>query len=221
MGDEVTAYYNQLARNYDEDRFGNTYGKYIHKQEKEFLIQHLSGKTTLNMGCGTGRFMEYALYGLDISNQMLNVAEEKFPSKSFCHGDADNTPFEKHFFDDIFCLHVLMHLPQQKMLSVLDESYRILKSGGSLIVDFPSARRRKLLGFHKQDWHGASAYTIDQLKILTNPQWTIKQYSGILFLPIHRIPKSIRKFLISIDSWLCRSFFKDYASYMIVVLEKR
>lgn len=220
MNQEVTAYYNKLAAEYDETRFGNSYGKYIHKQEKAFLQQHLSGRETLSLGCGTGRFMEYAGYGLDISSEMLKVAQEKFPSKSFFNGDADNTPFEALFFDDIFCLHACMHLPESKMLSILKEAHRILKKGGSLIVDFPSARRRKLLGFQQRDWHGASAYTIDQLQTIF-AGWSVQQYRGILFLPIHRIPRWMRKFLIIIDSWLCRSFLKSYASYTIVILKKQ
>ena len=37
MKQEITAYYNDLAKDYDEDRFANTYGAYINKQEQEFL----------------------------------------------------------------------------------------------------------------------------------------------------------------------------------------
>jgi hypothetical protein len=37
MKTNILNYYNHLAKTYDENRFGNSYGKYIDEQERAFL----------------------------------------------------------------------------------------------------------------------------------------------------------------------------------------
>ena len=37
MKTSILKYYDNLAANYDENRFGNSYGKYIDQQERSFL----------------------------------------------------------------------------------------------------------------------------------------------------------------------------------------
>lgn len=221
MEKNIKDYYDKLASTYDIDRFANSYGQYIHRQEDDFLKKHLSSIITLNLGCGTGRFMEYADYGLDISNDMIIEALIKFPNKLFFVDDADKTNFENNFFNNIFCLHVFMHLPKDKALSVIKESYRILKNKGLFIFDFPSLKRRNILKHKPTNWHGASAYSISEIYDLIKDDWILKCYSGLLFFPIHHIPAWIRKFLLKIDSIICNSFLKEYASYLIIVLEKK
>ncbi len=221
MSQNVKEYYNELAPTYDENRFGNTYGQYIHKQEEYFLRKHLKQHNTLSLGCGTGRFMELANSGLDISEAMVSEAQKKFKEKHFVVSDADRTPFENNAFDEIFCLHVFMHLSREKADALMIESGRILAKGGHFIFDFPSERRRRFLRKQKEGWHGASAYSIETLKESIRKDWNLQTYSGILFLPIHRMPRWSRKFFLKLDYLLCNSFLKEYASYLIVKLEKK
>lgn len=221
MPQSVQEYYSQLASTYDENRFGNTYGQYIHKQEGYFLGKHLKKNNTLNLGCGTGRYMEFADCGLDISQEMIHEAQKKFPEKKFAVSDGDHMPFEDHTFNEIFCLHVFMHLSQEKAIGLISESNRILQKGGHFIFDFPSKKRRNFLRKKHTSWHGASSYTIEELKAMTKNEWNLKVYSGILFLPIHQMPKWSRKFFLKLDHLLCNSFFKEYASYLIIDLEKK
>jgi ubiquinone/menaquinone biosynthesis C-methylase UbiE len=221
MNKNIRHYYNDLATTYDTDRFGNSYGQYLHKQEALFLNKHLTGQKTLNLGCGTGRFMEFATIGLDISQEMIGVAQSKFPNKSFFVSDATQMPFENNAFNAIFCLHVFMHLPTEKAIEILTEVGRILPQGGQFIVDFPSLKRRNGLGTRPQSWHGGSAYSIEMIEKLITKDWLLTTYEGILFLPIHRMPTWLRPFLRALDSWLCNSFLKQYASYLIISLEKK
>ena len=60
---DITCYYDQLAKEYDSDRFANSYGKYIHAQESKVLDRYLNKSETdynLDLATGTGRFLEYA-----------------------------------------------------------------------------------------------------------------------------------------------------------------
>ena len=218
----ILEYYDSLASRYDVDRFGNSYGRFVHKQEMLFLERNLlKEKRTLDLGCGSGRFLSFASIGLDFSPKMIQVAKQKFPVKELKVSDAENTGFETGYFDQIFSLHVFMHLSKGKTERVLNETCRILRTGGRFIFDFPSAKRRNLINFSRENWHGANDYSIQELKKSTAENWIIRSYSGILFIPIHRLPRFLRKFLLPLDSWLCKSFLKEYSSYLIVVLEKK
>jgi SAM-dependent methyltransferase len=186
-----------------------------------FLNKHLTGQKTLNLGCGTGRFMEFATIGLDISQEMIGVAQSKYPNKFFFVSDATQMPFENNAFDSIFCLHVFMHLPTEKAIEIVAEAGRVLPKGGQFIVDFPSLKRRNLFGTRPQSWHGGSAYSIEMIEKLVTKDWLLTTYEGILLLPIHRMPIWLRPFLWRVDSWLCNSFLKQYASYLIISLEKK
>ncbi|MFN5417811.1 MAG: class I SAM-dependent DNA methyltransferase [Flavobacteriia bacterium] len=219
--EQIHQYYNKIAKIYDEDRFENSYGKYIHQQETAFLNKNLKGNSILSLACGTGRFMEFAHIGVDVSEEMIQVAQEKFPSKKFENCDASKTNFQNEEFDSIFSFHLFMHLEKSKALEIFEEANRILAQKGQFIFDFPSAKRRKILKRKADNWHASTSYSIEEIKKSLDSNWKLIHYAGVLFFPIHRFPKKLRPFFIRLDNLLCKSFFKEYASYLIVVFEKK
>ena len=40
QNENIHSYYQELAKDYDSDRFANTYGSYIHQQEEKFLLKY-------------------------------------------------------------------------------------------------------------------------------------------------------------------------------------
>lgn len=218
---EIVHYYNDLASTYDEDRFDNSYGKFIDSQERKILDQLLINQDglILDLACGTGRLLNYASIGVDASAQMLAVAKRKFPKKTFLQNEADTINLAENSIDTIISFHFFMHLDQNKINQVLEESNRILKGNGRIVFDIPSRKRRNLLGYKKENWHGASSLNITDLK--SNPNFTVKKTYGLLFFPIHRFPDFCRKFLVPLDSFLANSFLKEYSSYLIIELEKK
>lgn len=219
----IKEYYNNLAVEYDSDRFDNTYGQYIDRQEKKIirnLLKTNSKDKTLDLACGTGRFLEFAKYGVDISPQMLREARKKHPDCELFEGSALQTPFKDNLFETILSFHFIMHLNADTTTQFLKETHRVLQKRGRLIFDFPSKDRRTLVNYKAENWHAANDFTVDEILNLTDG-WILKKQYGILFFPIHRCPSSLRKLLISVDTLLCRSFIKRYASYQIVVLEKK
>lgn len=223
MDTPVKEYYNQLAPKYNADRFGNSYGRYIDRQEKATLSKLFDGhkpNKTLDMGCGTGRFLEFADFGIDISPEMLAVAREKYPQKQLFVESATHTHFADAVFQRITSFHMFMHLDRQTSAAVLDEAHRILQKGGQFVFDVPSRKRRRLTQYKAANWHGANDFTLHEIKEIAGEKWKIRQYYGVAFFPIHRVPAPFRGGLIGLDNLLCRSFLKTYASYLIFVLEK-
>lgn len=219
--DHIQYYYNSLAPDDDMARFGNSYGRHLHKQENALLQKYLSDGLTLNLGCGTGRLMEYADYGIDISTAMLDKASSRFPGQQFILCDAEETCFENESFDQVFSTHLFMHLSKQKTAAIIQEAGRVLKKGGIFVFDFPSKKRRAIHNKSLPGWHAANTYSIKEIKQLTQDNWMLKTYAGVMHLPVHRMPEWLRPDLLKFDSMLCRSFLKEYASYLFVVLEKR
>ena len=213
-----TTYYNQIATEYDDSRFANTYGQFIDQQEKLVMKNLLNGipkDNILDLGCGTGRFLEFANYGVDASLEMLHIAKNKFPDKQLFVENGTKTHFDNDRFDIVFSFHVLMHLDENIIIEILNEAYRVLKKGGRLIFDIPSKKRRNLVHYKSGDWHGATGFSVDEIRGLCQEKWRLLDHQGVLFFPIHRVPQKLRKGMIKADSFLCRSFLKEYSSYLI------
>jgi len=200
--EEINQYYNAIAKDYDASRFSNSYGKYINSQENRILKKHItqeSIESNLDIACGTGRFLNYTGYGLDISSEMVKIAKDRFPTKNIVLGDAEKLPYDNECFENIISFHLFMHLNMDVMEKIFSETSRVLKKDGLFIFDVPSLKRRKITGYN----------------------WSIACFYGVAFFPIHRIPKKIRKFFIAIDNFLCSSFLKEYSSHLIFVLRKK
>jgi ubiquinone/menaquinone biosynthesis C-methylase UbiE len=219
---EIINYYDNLAQNYDYDRFTNSYGKFIDRQERKILNKLFSKKDelVLELACGSGRLLNYAVYGVDGSQEMIKIAQQKYPNKEIFYSDAEILPFENNSFDAIISFHFFMHLDKEKLLKILEECSRVLKPGGRLIFDIPSARRRKLLAYNKDGWHGNLALSKADITKL-HPKFVVKRSFGLLFLPIHRIPNKIRMRLIGVDFLFANSFLKKYSSYHVYEMIKK
>lgn len=221
MKNGILDYYNSLAKTYDENRFGNSYGQYIDQQEKNFLTAFFRNKKysrILDLGCGTGRLLDFATHGTDFSIKMLNIAKEKYPGKVLLKGEISKIPFDDEF-DCIFCFHVIMHQTKIETKLFLNECHQKLNKSGILLFDYPTKSRRKAIS-PQEDWHAGNRFNTAEILQFSEGQWKLKNTKGILLFPIHRLPKSIRKYFLLPDILLCKTFLKRWASYHIAVLEK-
>jgi SAM-dependent methyltransferase len=222
QADPVVAYYDRLAGCYHQDRFGNSYGRYLDAQERRLLRRWLApyrGGAILDLACGTGRLMDLATHGLDASPAMVRLAQAKHPGKTICCARAVDVARLQTQFDAIFCLHLLMHLAPAEIETLLRACFGQLRSGGAMIFDVPSAWRRKLTGFRPASWHAGTALTRREIALLGGPRWRFKAARGILFCSIHRLPPGIRPLLRPLDDLIGATPLKSLCSYLVCCLE--
>ena len=221
---QVTDYYDSIADTYDESRFANTYGRFIDSQERRVLDKLLgpaSNRNVLEMACGTGRLTHYATHALDASENMMSHARERHPDVKFTHASATDTGLPDAMFDAIFSFHLLMHLDTGTIKQIFREAHRLLKPSGMLVVDIPSRKRRELLHHKQQSWHGATHLDAREMAQLAEG-FELKSSHGIMLLPVHKLPKCVRKPLKSMDFALANcSFIKPYSSYLVHEFTKK
>lgn len=93
----------------------------------------------LDIGCGNGRLaaaipvVHYT--GLDLSSQLLTIAQQRFPNHTFVHGSILQLPFPDAQFDVVACVATLQHIPSAEYRrQALAEINRVLKPGGTLFM---------------------------------------------------------------------------------------
>ena len=221
--DPVKNYYDSIANEYDQSRFANSYGQYIHEQERTVLAKHadkIDRQNCLDLACGTGRFLDLASAGADISEEMLRIARAKHPDKELIQASATQLSFQDRSFSSVISFHLLMHLEKTEIALVLKEVHRVTKPGGFFIFDIPSSSRRKLLRHKREGWHGSTAMNKNEVQSMCADQWEIQAVEGICLLPIHRINSRSRQKWIEFDTFLSATFLKSWCSYNIYVLKK-
>lgn len=127
--------YNLIAEDYSRTR-----GKVW--EELKFLKEYvISREKILDLGCGNGRLyelfeeMSVDYYGVDISEKLIEIAKSRHPKDKFQVADALSLPFPDNFFDKIFSIAVLHHIPSEKLkIQFLKEAKRVLKPNGLLIL---------------------------------------------------------------------------------------
>jgi len=101
-------------------------------------------KRILDIGIGNG-FIEELLsknkniqiFGNDISDLAIKNAKNKF-SGNFRMESIYNMKYPKNFFDAIFVLEVLEHIPPSKIFPVLKRIKNVLKKIGTVILSVPT-----------------------------------------------------------------------------------
>ncbi|PQJ34594.1 hypothetical protein BSZ35_08270 [Salinibacter sp. 10B] len=97
----------------------------------------------LDIGCAYGWELNALsnkadrLVGIDIDEAALAQAREQYPHLTFLSCNATDLPFDDHEFDVVILSEVLEHVGEENKQLVIDEAYRVLASGGRLILTGP------------------------------------------------------------------------------------
>lgn len=108
-----------------------------------FLLPKVQNKVVLDLGCGTGKFMQkfYKVtakyYGLDLSSKQLEIAKKKVKDGNikFICSSAENIPLSDNSIDVIISTWVLgTILETDRRNKVLEEMKRVLKKDGNIYL---------------------------------------------------------------------------------------
>ena len=118
---------------------------------KRGLKKHLSQKNkkakVIDIATGTGRTLqqiqsalpEVELHGLDLSGSYLKQASKYLCSRSgdlvqLTKGNAENMPYSSSSFQALTCVFLFHELPRDARQNVLNECFRLLQPGGTLVL---------------------------------------------------------------------------------------
>jgi ubiquinone/menaquinone biosynthesis C-methylase UbiE len=117
------------------------YKKIPSESSKKFL-ENASGKV-LDLGSGSGRHLTKIkngkMYMLDVSNEMLKLAQDKADKEGIeietAHSSMTEIPFEDEFFDSAISISALHCVEgEENRKKSVEELYRVLKKGGEVYI---------------------------------------------------------------------------------------
>lgn len=166
-------YYNSTAEKYDHWHTETASAKVVDAwnfANLQKFIKKEKVNTCLDIASGTGRLSEKLLAiadkvcGVDLSVEVLKIAQTKYPQIEFKLGESINLPYEDNYFDLVVINGSLHHF--FAMDKTFAEAFRVLKPGGYFVVlGEPNAN------YHK--WHNPFFYLWIASRLLINAALSI------------------------------------------------
>ncbi len=164
------------AEAYAKLEFPGTY--YLaYRDLPEIIFEHVTGRKTLDFGCGTGRstrFLQklgFQAVGVDISRDMIGKAKEIDPAGDYrLVEDGNLGEFEDSAFDLVLSVFTFDNVPTlEKKLGNFREIRRLLKSEGRMVnlVSSPEIYTHEWASFSTKDFpENRKARSGDKVRII-------------------------------------------------------
>ncbi|HEV8601031.1 MAG TPA: class I SAM-dependent methyltransferase [Patescibacteria group bacterium] len=139
---DLKATYNKIARDWFNDHKESDWWS---ESALKFLNYLSKGDKILDVGCGGGLKSKYLgklgfkVVGIDFSEEMIKIAKEHYPEGEFYVKDIKK-PIDLGSFDAIFAQAVLLHIPKNEVIKVLENLMNILKPAGYLFLSVKEQR---------------------------------------------------------------------------------
>jgi ubiquinone/menaquinone biosynthesis C-methylase UbiE len=132
--------FDRIAGIYDESLPAHVVDHYLEKRAR-FVQDHCPRGSALDVGCGTGalamRLAEagYEMVGVDPSEGMLRVLEERTSMVRAVTGSGTSLPFPDDSFDLVLSVAVMHHIAvPDDVRRTLAEMVRVTRPGGRVLV---------------------------------------------------------------------------------------
>lgn len=135
--------WNKLATLYQDrfmniDLYNDTYDKFLR------LVKKQQGLTVFEIGCGPGNICKYLLTknselkisGIDVSPNMIELAQRNNPSAQFLEMDIREISSLKNEYDGIICGFCMPYLSQSDCIDLISNCKNLLKNSGTLYLSF-------------------------------------------------------------------------------------
>lgn len=184
----------------------------------------------LDAGCGTGITMQsltnkgYKLNGFDLSSLAVSFTKKR-GLKNVKQGSILQIPYPGKSFDVVLNTDVLGSLNRKQVNNAVEEFYRVLKPGGTLILQV--AALEQLRSPHDIVTHLKVRYAKNELqKLFLYGKWTIVKISYRMFFlfPVIFLVKILKKITVrnetgaTTDLWLPPPFL-NFLLFSIVKIE--
>lgn len=131
-----TVNYDKVADVYNK-RYETAYKQNGIETKLVDLIRETKAIRVLEVGCGTGHWMEvlqeYAhVVGIDLSHSMLQKAARSNGKRLLVRGEAEHLPFADRTFEIVFCVNAIHHFGNPS--AFIEEAQRVLMLDGVLAV---------------------------------------------------------------------------------------
>ena len=140
-------YYNHVARSRSQnERLSWSYFEYQYLLKD--LLKRLKSSARMNrlldFGCAEGKELDRFLYykkfnykysGVDISENLIEIARKNKPDCDFRVIDGENIPFSSDYFDFVVCFGVLQYVTDRD--NMIKELKKTLKEGGFVYIREP------------------------------------------------------------------------------------
>lgn len=152
MEKKVKTSWSGVAKWYEKLLSGEgTYQKEVILPNLLRLMEIKPGEKVLDLACGPGFFAKEfvrvgaKVYGVDISEELIAVAEESVKEAEFAVSDAEDLSFiENGTMDKVVIVLALQNIERAEL--VIKECFRILRTGGTLhlVLNHPAFRNPKV-----------------------------------------------------------------------------
>jgi len=144
---ELGRTYDNIVTEYADNEFNNPH---MEKHYKKFLGMLDKNSDILVVGCGPGqaakRFSDHGHYvtGVDLSHKMIEYAEEKVEAADFYCMDVQKMSFKKRF-DAVWAASVLIHIPKDRHMQILNKVQTMLQPTGFLFFGMLEGKGDKVI----------------------------------------------------------------------------
>ena len=209
MSDDKARFYDTIA-----DDFDALSNQYDTRRRLEIVFDELltsadlSGKSVLDVGCGTGWFSQWAaargarVTSLDIGVRLLQEAQRRCPMRPIA-ADACRLPLASDTFDVVISSECVEHTTDP--LGAVREIHRVTRPGGLLVVTVPNQRWHFAVSFanmfNLRPFHGYENWLRwNQLRdTLRDAGASIEELRGFHLVP--PIIPVMQPMLRALDSW--------------------
>lgn len=227
--EEVKNFWGQVTPLYDQinEKIGSAHYQRFSEALKYLTLKN--GDKVLNIWSRTGGAIpflkgqaEIELYNLEVSPQMLTIAQKKFPKEKFQLTDLEQLNFPDNYFEAILSLETLEHTPKPDAL--IKEFYRVLKPGKKLVMSLPPQTVELPLKIYQLFFtnHGEGPHKFlsskTVIKLLKNTGFELVLHQGTLLFPIG--PNFLKKFGEKIINLFQKSFISELGIRQFYVARK-
>lgn len=155
QGLSIKNYFDGWAKGYDADLAGFGYAV------PQKLAQAISGQDVLDLGIGTGLCAQAymaihpkaRIYGVDVSERMLQICKAKGVAVDLREQDLEATPlpYENEMFDSVMCGGVSEFMKAPDLM--IRQAARTLKAGGVFAIAFEGAEGQAMYKYTQRRAH--------------------------------------------------------------------